>query len=199
MSASSTRELGWRGVAFLISLLVGVLILVFILAPAASFQRDRVVERTPPDITESTGDDPEHEISMLEGLYAQHPDHTPIALQLANLYFDQGAFPLAIKYYREFLRRDTSAAGYEVALDLARALFHLDRGEEAISEVKTMLNAHPEHSGALYNLGALQANTGDYRGAKQTWQRLIDKHPADPLATFARRSLPALDLPPGHP
>ncbi len=198
---TKSRRMDWRAITFLASLVAAVIVLVLILTPASWVTSDEpeVDERADVTLENLHEQDPTHQIAVLEKMWAEHPDHSPIALQLANLYFDQGAYPMAIRYYREFLKADTSNSGIDVTLDLARALFEMDRTDDAIKELESMLRKVPDHPGALYNMGAMQANSGKLAEAKKSWQRLIEKHPTDTLAAFAKRSLPMLELPPGHP
>ncbi len=129
---------------------------------------------------------------MLESMWKQHPDHAPIALQLGNLYSAQGENEKALRFYREFLKLDTSASGSEVRLDVARSLFALGKPDEAKAELQWILQRDPDHAGALYNMGAIEANTGHFQAAREYWDRLITKHPSDTLALFAAQSLKQL-------
>lgn len=187
-----------RSFVFLIGLLVALAAFVFSVGPRSWFE-PQTAEPEMPEIGEVPTNDPHTEIAMLEKMWQDHPDHAPIALQLGNLYYDDGQYNEAIKFYREFLKSDTSASGYEVRLDLARALFQLRRSDEAKGEIENLLKVHPDHPSALYNLGAMEANLGNFAAAKTAWERLIQTHPEDTLATFAKQSLPMLKLPPGHP
>ena len=139
-----------------------------------------------------TKDDPHSEIMMLEEMWKQHPTHAPIALQLGNLYAAEGEHQKAIRFYREFLKLDTSATGWEVRLDIAKSLHATGKPEEAKAELQGILQRVPDHAGALYNLGAIEANGGRYQAARGYWERLITKHPQDTLALFAAQSLQQL-------
>jgi tetratricopeptide (TPR) repeat protein len=185
-----------RAIFFVIGMLVALGALVFTLAPREWFERAEVTE---PDMGTVMEQDPEHQLAMLEEMWSKHPDHSPIALQIAQLYADRGAYTQAVKYYREFLKVDTSSTGYEAGLDLAQALVHLRQTEQAITELRRILKRNPDHAGALYNWGAIAANSGDMVTAKQIWLELIAKHPTDTLAIFAKKSLPLLDNPAAHP
>jgi len=134
---------------------------------------------------------------MLE-MWKSAPGHGPIALELANLYFTSGQFEKAIEFYREFLKTDTTRQGWLVRLDISRSLASLGRTDEAIGELKIMLRDHPGHAGALYNLGAIEANRGNYDAARESWAELIQLHPQDTLALYARGALPKLK-PATHP
>lgn len=141
------------------------------------------IERTAPEMTP---------LEQMEEMWRTAPGHGPVALELGNLYLEAGRFDKALEFYREFQKTDTTAEGWLVVLDISRALVALGRPEEAISELNAALDKHPGHAGTLYNLGAIEANRGQHDLARKHWQQLIDLHPADTLAIFARASLPKL-------
>jgi len=170
-----------RAVWFLAGLGVVIAILAFMYVTPSSKQDE------PVDIPQDQ--DPHTEIQMLEAMWKEHPDHAPIALQLGNLYSEEGAHPLAISYYREFLKLDTSSTGGEVRLDISRSLYAMGRMDEAKREVRELLKRDPFHAGGLYNMGAIMANTNQNDSARFYWERLIAKHPEDTLAVFAKQSL----------
>ena len=145
-----------------------------------------------PVIPDSTGEDPHSEIQMLEQMWKEHPNHAPIALQLGNLYSAENEHDKALLYYREFLKLDTTSMGWEVHLDVARTLYALHRPADAKNEVQWILNRQPDHPGALYNMGAIEANLGHVDAARAQWEKLIATHPQDTLAQFARESLKQL-------
>jgi tetratricopeptide (TPR) repeat protein len=138
-------------------------------------------------------------LAVMEDMWENHPGHGPVALELANLYLDNGQYQKAIEFYRKFLQIDTSATGWEVRLDISRALSAMQRNQEAVAELQWILERHPDNAGALYNLGAIEANSGHYSLARKAWEQLIAKHPQDTLAQYASASLPKLDRPDGHP
>ncbi|MCL4305399.1 tetratricopeptide repeat protein [bacterium] len=134
---------------------------------------------------------------MLE-MWKTAPGHGPIALELGNMYFMAGQYEKAIEFYREFLKTDTTEDGWLVRLDISRSLAALGRDNEAITELKDILKDHPGDPGALYNLGAIEANRGNHDVARDAWSELIRLHPSDTLATYAQKALPRLK-PSNHP
>jgi tetratricopeptide (TPR) repeat protein len=149
---------------------------------------------SPLAISASAGgaDSVQAEIATLEKMWKEHSGHGPIALRLGNLYSDRNEFDKAEEMYRAFLSSDTSAAGWEVKLDLARCLFAQKKVDEARAELRGILEQHPQHAGALYNLGAIEANTGNTGEAKRLWAELVRVHPDDESAVLARNGLATL-------
>ncbi len=150
-----------------------------------SMQREQVeTEKTP--------------LEQMEEMWRTAPGHGPIALELANMYYTGGKFDKALEFYREFLKNDTTADGWLVHLDVSRCLVSMGRADEAVTELKGVLTAHPGDAGTLYNLGAIEANRGNHEAARENWNELIRLHPQDTLSTYAQNSLPKLK-PANHP
>jgi tetratricopeptide (TPR) repeat protein len=138
-------------------------------------------------------------LEQMEDMWRHHPDHGPIALELANLYLEDGQYGKAIEFYNIFLRDDTSATGWVVRLDMSRAYSAMMMKDSAIAQLDMMLERDPSHPGALYNLGAIEANSGNLTAARKHWEQLIAKNPQDTLAQFARAALPRLTKLSEHP
>jgi len=139
------------------------------------------------------------QLEVMEDMWEHHPGHGPVALELGNLYLQDGQYRKAIQFYRIFLESDTSATGWEVRLDISRAFAALQQPDSAIAELNEILKQSENHPGALYNLGAIEANRGNFSTARRAWETLIETHPADTLAQFASAALPKLNKPDGHP
>ena len=174
-----------RSVFFIVGLVavVGVIALLYLTGPNPG---------KPVTMPETNAEDPHSEITMLEQMWKDHPGHAPIALQLGNLYAAENEHAKAVEYYREFLKLDTSSTGWEVRLDVAKSLYGLGRPGEAKAEVQRILDRQPNHPGALYNMGALEANMGQNVAARAHWEQLIATNPQDTLARFAQESLKQL-------
>ncbi|MBK6765700.1 MAG: tetratricopeptide repeat protein [bacterium] len=137
-------------------------------------------------------------LEQMEQMWRTAPGHGPVALELANLYYQDGQYEKAVQFYREFLKNDTTSTGWLVHLDLSRSFSALGRADEAIGELQLILKDHSGHSGALYNLGAIEANRGNHDAARKHWTERIGLHPQDTLAVYAQGALPKLK-PVKHP
>jgi cytochrome c-type biogenesis protein CcmH/NrfG len=138
-------------------------------------------------------------LEAMEDMWEHHAGHGPIALELANLYLEDGQYKKAIEFYNIFLENDTTQTGWLVRLDMSRAYSAMMMKDSAIAQLNLMLERDPANPGALYNLGAIQANAGNFTAARAAWEKLIEAHPQDTLAVFAQSSLPKLNKPDGHP
>jgi len=132
------------------------------------------------------------EIAHYEALWKAHPDHSPIALHLGNLYAGLGEHSKALNYYRAYLVLDTSAAAWEVNLDVAKTLFLMGERDSAATLLVELERLHPNHPGVLYNLGAVAANRGDAATARERWSAVIEGAPNSREANDARLGLSKL-------
>jgi tetratricopeptide (TPR) repeat protein len=179
---------------FLIALLgVPALLVWFYFAPQPKGEPSFETLRSQPGETEKT------QLEIMQEMWEHSPGHGPIALELGNLYLEDGQYRKALEFFNTFLRDDTSATGWEVRLDMSRAYMGLMMKDSATGQLEIMLKKDPAHAGALYNLGAIEANAGNFSAAREAWQKLIAAHPQDTLAVFAKSSLPRLNKPDGHP
>ncbi len=183
-SPNKNQKVIWQ----VVSLLVVVLIAAVIILPKLELGSSSSTTPNIPTTTTSVED----EIKSLEELYQAHPDHAPIALSLGNLHASQNNHPKAVQYYRSFLSYDTSRTGWEVRLDLAKSLFAMRKTDEAKGELNSILNIDSNHDGALYNLGAIEANLGNHAEAKRLWTQLLEHHTQGEMVELTRKGLSKL-------
>jgi tetratricopeptide (TPR) repeat protein len=130
-------------------------------------------------------------IEELQRRIARDSSNVAAYLELANLYYDLGRFAEAVPLYRRYLAADPGNA--EVRIDYAYALFASGAEEVGIAELRSVLERFPDHPIALFNLGVLYAQRGQWEQARQSFTELIRLHPALPLAERARQALRMLD------
>jgi cytochrome c-type biogenesis protein CcmH/NrfG len=115
-----------------------------------------------------------HEIEGLKKLVKDNPNSASgikSVLQLANLLFDSHKPEEAIQYYKTVLQREPK--NIDARLDLSVCYYNLGRLDEAIAETKQILSLKPDHTGALYNMGALEATRGNTIEAAKWWNKVI--------------------------
>jgi tetratricopeptide (TPR) repeat protein len=96
-------------------------------------------------------------------------------VELGNQYAEVGDFANAAGAYREAVKLDSSNAA--VWADLGGALHMLKRDEEARKALKIALDINPESGSAWRNLGVLQADTKDWQGAIDCFNRALQIEP----------------------
>jgi len=129
------------------------------------------------------------ELTHYEAMFRAHPDHSPIAMQLALLHSGRGNRAEAIRYYKIFLEIDTTATAWEARLDLAKEYFNAGMRDSARVEIALLEKLHSDHPGVLYNVGAMAANDGDFTKARDVWQRLVRLAPGSEEGKMAQSGL----------
>jgi len=129
------------------------------------------------------------ELAHFEAMFKAHPDHAPIALQLANIHSDRQQHKEAIEYYYIYMKLDSSSKVWESYLDIAREYFQIGMRDSSRIILHRLGSLYPDHPGVLYNNGALAANDGLIEEARERWKRLIEIAPDSPEAATARQGL----------
>jgi Flp pilus assembly protein TadD/O-antigen ligase len=96
---------------------------------------------------------------------------------LASIYAAQGKYDLAERHYR--LERQLYPASLKAGLDLADALRHLGRHEEAAESYRELLTTHPDTPEALTGIGACQQAAGNREAALDAFRRARRLLPED--------------------
>jgi len=127
------------------------------------------------------------EVASLERHLRAAPADTVAIGRLAQLLESSHQPEQAARYYRRLLTidRDSRRAWF----GLARVYAALENWEAAEEAVATFLNAVPGDPEAMYHLGVIHANRGDYSAAR-SWWRKVQQQAGDPqLAKWAAESL----------
>jgi len=127
------------------------------------------------------------EMEALKKRLAETPRDTTALIRLARLKQDGHQIEEAVTLYRRYL--DLHPAGRQAWLDLTRCYGELERWPEALVATQSLLRQYPDDPSALYNLGAIYANTGRSGEARTTWERVAgqDGHPT--MKTMAQEAL----------
>ena len=90
-------------------------------------------------------------------------------LALGNLYYDSDRPHRAIPAYQEVLKHRPDDPN--VRTDLGTRYKRLDKLDEARQQYELVLQKHPKHLGATYNLAVVTELAGDRRRAAELWER----------------------------
>jgi tetratricopeptide (TPR) repeat protein len=119
---------------------------------------------------------------------AANPNDLDALIFLGNANFDIQRYDAALELYRRALALD--ARNIRVRTDMASALRHTGKLDEALAELRRVLAQEPTHPAALYNLGWMLANDkNDLAGADDNWTRLLEQHPDYPEAANVKQAL----------
>jgi Flp pilus assembly protein TadD len=112
-----------------------------------------------------------HEKAFLTEQLRRNPKHTPILLRLAQMERQEGNLAGA----RRHLEESGAADGKQLDIRLELSLVCSEMGDLAAAEEQNreVLRLVPGQPDALYNLGAIAANRGDARQARQYWMSVV--------------------------
>ncbi len=130
-------------------------------------------------------------MQKLQGFKAKlekDPKDVEALIFIANANFDIQRFEKAETFYLRALEVDEK--NLHIRTDLASAYRHLGHSDKAAAALRVVLEMNPNHEVALYNLGIILLNDLDDRlGAADTWERLVQINPNDPLAAELRKKI----------
>jgi tetratricopeptide (TPR) repeat protein len=119
------------------------------------------------------------------------PQDTSKLLELAHLHQDAHQMAEAAELYKRVLA--IVPQHRQTHLDLALCYSELGQWEAAQRTMQQMLEAHPDDPSALYNLGAIHANQGQFDEARDLWRRVQAQTEDVHLASQASASLAQID------
>lgn len=135
------------------------------------------------------------QISEAEAALGVRGDRIAARVQLANGYFDLGtalasrgdsaqastAFAQAIVHYEAARAAGTASA--DVLTDLGTMYFRVGKPAEAVGAYLQAIATDSAHANAWMNLGVVRKEAfGDTAGARQAWERVIQRNPSAPEA-----------------
>ncbi len=126
-------------------------------------------------------------ITHLRKLVKDDPTNTDTMFELARLLQNSHNPTEALTYYKKGLRIKPDRV--DARIDYSLCLFETGRGQDALEQNRIIIRHDPTNAKALYNIGAVHANTGLKDSAEFYWSRLISIHPDDDLAKQARANI----------
>lgn len=98
-----------------------------------------------------------------------------LLLRAANLYDDAQRYPIASRLYAQYLALDSANA--DARVDYAICLLNQGLQREGVSEMRRVVDEHPNHQKANLNLGILYAQVERWDEARKLWQKARDLNP----------------------
>lgn len=184
--------------------LYGVLALVLVVGIAAAvFLREEPVKKdaAPPASPHSDEAPPSREnvsqgvretIAHLKSVVETDPSDVVSMIRLARMLHDAHNASEAAVYYERAISLD--GRNDSLRVDYSLCLFEMGRVQEALQQNMVVYRRDHRNTQALYNLGAIHANTGRKDSAITYWNRLISTAPEDPLADRARQGIRQLGV-----
>lgn len=154
------------------------------------------IPRVPGTITDSEAPGFAGEIERLKERITHAPGDTTLLNHLAQLLHDAGRYPEAATYYQRYLEgAPGNAQGW---LDLANVYAALKDWERAIQASESLLAIDPGHPSAMYNMGAIYANTARHDEAIFWWNQVRDQQRDRALAAQAAQNIQQLQGSPAY-
>ncbi len=117
---------------------------------------------------------------------------------MGNINYSLGRFDHAKEWYERALKVDPKRT--DTRMDLALSLRYLQKPDEAIVELKRVLEKDPKNPTALYNLGViLLEDKQDKQGAIARWETLMKAHPDYPKTAQLRQFVESIKRPSSSP
>ena len=130
------------------------------------------------------------ELADLRAHLDANPGDTAALARTALLLHGGHEAEAAIEYYERYLAE--GGARRDVLLGMAGACADAKRWEAAELAMVALLDTSPDDAEAMYNLGAVHANRGNYETARSWWERVRDLGQDPTLAARAATSLERL-------
>ena len=138
----------------------------------------------------NVGDAVVKNIGDLKHIAAKDPGNAKVRFDLARLLQDGHNPAEAARYYAEGLVLDPR--NNDARIDYSLCLFEQGKVQEALDQNRRVLKREGTNAKALYNVGAIHANTGHTDSAEFYWKRLVQLHPDDEIAHQAAGHLKVL-------
>jgi tetratricopeptide (TPR) repeat protein len=131
------------------------------------------------------------ELATLQQRVAAEPDDAAARLELARLLRDGHQAEDALAHFEQYVA--LQPGDHQGWLDYAQTLGMLKQWNKAQRVTEAMLEHFPDDPSALYNLGAIHANRGQFAEARRVWTRLTDQQADAVMQAKAAQALQKLD------
>lgn len=129
---------------------------------------------------------PAEEMTRSMSALSDLPEDFLSLVDAGNQYMDQGSYALAAECYRRALALQDAA---DVRVDYGSCLHGMGLPIRAIEEFKRVLENHPAHGIATYNLGIIYFDQLQVDSARTYFERYLNLNPRGLLEDEARRYL----------
>jgi tetratricopeptide (TPR) repeat protein len=111
------------------------------------------------------------------------PGRASVRLRLAQILIESSRHSEALPHLERLWAEGEKAPDAAVALAACRLV--QGRLEDARQLLEAVLAAHPDHFGALRQLGNLEREAGRYAESERLLRRALDRRPLDPVARYS--------------
>jgi Flp pilus assembly protein TadD len=132
-------------------------------------------------------------LDHLRSIVEKDPKNATARIELARLLQDSHNNQEAAKYFAEVLALEPR--NVDARIDYSLCLFQLGKQQDAMEQCQQVLKVNASEPRALFNLGAIHANSGRPDSARSYWSKLISRHPGHELSVQAKENLKKLPAP----
>jgi tetratricopeptide (TPR) repeat protein len=126
--------------------------------------------------TEPSGSNVSHayrrEEARLQQVLEEAPDDTTALVQLARFYQDGHQPEQAVPHYDRYTQ--LHPRNHQAWMDLTACFAELMQWDQALKALEAMLRIWPDDPAAMYNIGAIHANAGEFDAARTWWEKVRD-------------------------
>jgi tetratricopeptide (TPR) repeat protein len=146
-----------------------------------------LLEGTTPPGRGNVSEDVLKQLELLRKSVEENPNDTAKIREYADFLAAAHKPDQAITEYEKILKKYPSRTDIISAI----AFIHYKNGEYAEAEklINKVLSINKDDVQALYNLGAIAANQGDFAKAKIIWTKIVKEYPESELTELAKSSL----------
>jgi cytochrome c-type biogenesis protein CcmH/NrfG len=131
------------------------------------------------------------QVQQLQERIKGNPSDYDALVQLGNIHYDQRNYADAEGLYKRALA--IRGDDLDVRTDLGTMLFYLNKYDEAITELSTVLAKNPTHGQALFNMGVVQLHgKNNPQAALQAWEKLAETNPNFPQIEVVKEEIQKL-------
>jgi len=126
-------------------------------------------------------------IHVLDTLLKIDPLYPKANWMIGNIYFKRQEYAKALPYLEQaflFL-----ADNVDFLYDLGSAYYSTDHPDMAVSCARQIIGLTPEYLDAYHLLGVAYTRLGDFENARQAWEHILAKNPADSAAIWSLKEL----------
>lgn len=140
----------------------------------------------------------QQQVTILEGIVRNDPKNREAWVQLGNLYFDGNEPVKSVEAYSKAL--EIKGDDPNILTDQGVMFRKLGWFDKAIENFSKAQEIAPGHKQSLFNMGIVyRYDLQDFGKATETWQKYLDRFPADPASQQVKLELDFLKNHPATP
>lgn len=163
-----------------IIVIVGIL---FIISVGYFFLRDNPNPKITQGSTKISGHENVEGMGQAMGMLGNLPEDFDALISMGNQFMDEGNYPVATECYKRALAINPESS--DVRVDYGACLHGMGLPKRALEEFQAVLNKHPDHNIAHFNIGIVFSEINKTDSAIVYWKKYLEIDPNGIVATKA--------------